>query len=669
MDQSQPHNPRLCPQCGTATLPEAAVANLYCCGQCGTELAHVDTTPMGGVRGVFGWLKQDGDVVGERYLIRAVLGKGGFGATYLAEDRRVRGKRWALKEIPQLLFDEHEVALLGKLDHPSIPAIADCFAENGMQYLVLKFGGNRTLRHECLAHGRIPYATLKPWAVQLAQVLHYLHGQTPPVVHRDLKPDNVLLDEYDRVMLIDFGIAKQALPDTKTRTSGRAISHGFSAPEQLLNTGTDARSDVYAYAATLYYALTGQTPLAAFERVTGGSLLPVDQWAPDVPAPVAAALQQAMSLNPNERQQHIGELLEVLDDGARSRDTRPGKIVATGNLAVPIGAPLYTDKTVLLPKEPFAPPRKPFAWRRSGLVLLGVVLVSGGGYLAFRAWQDTAKQPAETPAKDAAVQPGGVPEPEMVSIPGGSFLMGSSSGEEGSQDDERPRHPVTVAAFKLGKHEVTREQFAAFVDDSGYNSSGCYAWNGSTFEQDSSTSWRNPGFSQSGSHPVACVSWEDAQAYLRWLNGKTGKRYRLPTEAEWEYAARAGTSTARHWGEEANSACGYANVADRTAKSRFTNWSVFPCGDGYVFTAPVGSYQPNAFGLYDTLGNVWEWTCSDYTGRYDGTEMTCNSGASGLRVIRGGSWDDPPLDLRSASRTGPDPDFRSNDLGFRLAQD
>jgi formylglycine-generating enzyme required for sulfatase activity len=280
-----------------------------------------------------------------------------------------------------------------------------------------------------------------------------------------------------------------------------------------------------------------------------------------------------------------------------------------------------------------------------------------------------AEEPEEEAPRPASAGPCG-DCPEMVRIPGGSFMMGASSGEQGSQDDERPRHSVQVEAFALGKYEVTRAQFAAFVDASGHQASGgCYTWSGSEWKLQSDKDWRDPGFSQSSKHPVACVSFNDAQAYIRWLNGKTGRRYRLPTEAEWEYAARAGTDTARYWGDDADEACGYANVGDQSAKRTFSDWTIHNCDDGYVYTAPVGSFSPNRFGLHDMLGNVWEWTCSEYTERYDGSENECINDASARRVNRGGSWSTRPAYVRSAIRYGLEPTARNGSLGFRLAQD
>ena len=241
----------VCPACGTTNELDVLTKTEYRCSQCNLELAHLDVAANGVIRGIFGWLRGIGDTVENRYQVKSVLGKGGFGATYLVEDLRLSGKRRAIKEVPELLFDEYETTLLSRLNHPSIPDIIDRSVVDGMVYLVLEFGGSRTLGGERKQYPdqRIPQAKLLPWIRQLCDVLIYLHSQDPPIIHRDLKPDNILLDETGRIMLIDFGIAKESKPATMTRTLGRAATHGFSPPEQAMGTGTDERSDIYALAA------------------------------------------------------------------------------------------------------------------------------------------------------------------------------------------------------------------------------------------------------------------------------------------------------------------------------------------------------------------------------------------------------------------------------------
>ena len=275
--------------------------------------------------------------------------------------------------------------------------------------------------------------------------------------------------------------------------------------------------------------------------------------------------------------------------------------------------------------------------------------------------------------------------PEMVGLPAGTFLMGSPSSEPGRQDDEDDTpgpggKPVSIAIarpFAIGKYEVTRGQFAAFVKATGYQAEpGCYAREGRR-QLRPELSWRAPGFDQDDSHPATCVSWRDAVAYVNWLSAATGASYRLPTEAEWEYAAR-GVSTAPYsFGDKETDLCKYGNGADLTSRETDPDWVVALCRDGFRFTAPVGSFMPNGFGLYDMHGNVWEWVedCqSDSLRHLSGLKVAGGEGASlpcsadTPRVLRGGSWSDPPQRLRSAARVAGPPDARDYIVGFRVAR-
>jgi len=257
--------------------------------------------------------------------------------------------------------------------------------------------------------------------------------------------------------------------------------------------------------------------------------------------------------------------------------------------------------------------------------------------------------------------------PEMVAVPAGSFLTASNDANAG----EKPAQQATIAtAFALGKHEVTVGEFRRFVLATGYRTeaekntgknSGCHAMEIPDGQADPHPGryWDSPGFPQTDQQPVACIAWNDAQAYAKWLEKTTGKPYRLPSEDEWEYAARAGTTTSRFWGDDPNQACLYANVADQTKGTDGKPMdSGHECNDGYYFTAPVGTYKANAFGLQDMIGNVWEWTSSD--------------GAS--HALRGGSWFYGPMFSRVDSRIGDissrgGPAFHTlNCMGFRVAR-
>lgn len=264
--------------------------------------------------------------------------------------------------------------------------------------------------------------------------------------------------------------------------------------------------------------------------------------------------------------------------------------------------------------------------------------------------------------------------PEMVIVPAGSFTMGSPPDEPGRDKDEGPQRKVTIAqAFAVGRFEVTRGQYAAFVQATGRETgSSCAVFSGSEYKFEGNRNWRSPGFEQTDAHPLVCVSWEEAQAYVQWLSQQTGRRYRLLSEAEWEYAAREGTTSAFIWGTDPNAGCRDANGADRTAQGKLpSNWTYSTCTDGAVFTAPVGSYAANRFGLKDMIGNAWEWTEDCYNESYaggpaDGTAW--RTGDCSRRVLRGGSWIFNPQILRSASRSWLYSSGRSDYVGFRLAR-
>jgi serine/threonine-protein kinase PpkA len=259
--------------------------------------------------------------------------------------------------------------------------------------------------------------------------------------------------------------------------------------------------------------------------------------------------------------------------------------------------------------------------------------------------------------------------------------MGSPPGEVGREPDEI-QHDVCVDDFLIGKFEVKVEAFERFVADTNYRTDaergvggqfGCWTFDaangGERWGYHPWAQWRKPNKQPANQpdSPVSCVSWNDARAYIAWLNQETGRTFRLPTEAEWEYAARAGTTSARYWGNGIDQeACRHASVAD-TGHA----WEDgFPCDDQYEWVTPVGRFAPNPWGLYDMLGNVWEWTCSDYDADYGGSEKTCASRKSdAARVMRGGAWNSGPSPVRSAYRNRNFPESRYSFVGFRLAQD
>lgn len=264
--------------------------------------------------------------------------------------------------------------------------------------------------------------------------------------------------------------------------------------------------------------------------------------------------------------------------------------------------------------------------------------------------------------------------PELVMLARARFVIGSPDSEPDREPDEGPRRTVQFAGdFAIGRHEVTRGQYARFARETGRPAeTGCYSWDGQRFAQRARAGWSDPGFAQTDNDPVVCVSWDDAAAYARWLSGVTGKRYRLPSEAEWEYAARARTEGRRYWGEADADSCRHANVADASARAAFRLGASFDCSDGHAATAPVGSYPPNAFGLHDMLGNALEWAADCWSASYEALAADGAPSVTGdcrQRVLRGGSWyNDPRRYLRAADRIRAPAGLRLADTGFRVVR-
>jgi len=291
---------------------------------------------------------------------------------------------------------------------------------------------------------------------------------------------------------------------------------------------------------------------------------------------------------------------------------------------------------------------------------------------------------------------GGPDRMPLVEITPGTFTMGSPPDEVGHRADE-VQHQVTLTKpFKMGIYHVTIGQFKTFVEATGYKTAAETDDGNSTSAGDAGGNlaknfkftWRTPGFAQSDDHPVVCVNWDDAMAFCKWLSAKEGKHFRLPTEAEWEYACRANTRTAYVWGNNPDDGQGWCNAGDQTHKEAgntgvFFSWrdmtlsgfvrvtgDFFSWRDGFTHTSPVGSFKSNAFGLYDMHGNANEW-CLDWYGDYPKENVTDPQGPQQgqQHVLRGGAWDATPQGCRAGNRGGHPPTDRLNSLGFRVVQD
>ncbi|KQF54015.1 formylglycine-generating sulfatase enzyme [Acinetobacter pittii] len=283
--------------------------------------------------------------------------------------------------------------------------------------------------------------------------------------------------------------------------------------------------------------------------------------------------------------------------------------------------------------------------------------------------------------------------PEMTVIPAGSFLMGGNINEQEQQNVpaqsrpyELPQHLVQVEKpFAMSTYETTIAEFQAFQKETGWEVEGCRNWetrNGvfnMWYRDDLNPN--NSGMNQTPQDPVVCVRREDGREFAKWLSKKTGQTYRLPTEVEWEYASRAGTTTAYYWGDDLNldQACKYANVLDPStaaALPQTSGWSLFKCTDGYAFTSPVGKFLPNNFGLYDMSANAREWVDDCWHSNYENAPSVNrrwgeeNNGQCNFPVLRGGAWIYNTYNVRTAYRNAyVTSQARSIMWGFRLVRE
>jgi formylglycine-generating enzyme required for sulfatase activity len=324
------------------------------------------------------------------------------------------------------------------------------------------------------------------------------------------------------------------------------------------------------------------------------------------------------------------------------------------------------------------------AWKRvraerPGAIGLAIGVGAAVFVVAVVAWFFTHRAPVPTqvPTDSSATaqNPGTIIRdcptcPAMTVLPAGRFKQGSAHAESASF--EKPLHWVAIGRpLAMSTTAVTVDEFAEFIAATGRDMQGCDTYDGE-WKPGPKNSWKDPGFIQTGTHPATCASWNDAKAYAQWLSAKTGHRYRLPSASEWEYAARAGGEAIQPWNPNGSGACSNANVADESAARRYPGWQVFACDDGYAYTAPVGSFKSNSFGLNDMLGNVFQWTedCwhADYIGApIDGSART--DGSCSEHELRGGSWFSTPAYVRANYRNHFAADYRTSTAGIRLVRD
>ena len=661
-----------------------------------------------------------GTLLQQRYRIIRMLAQGGMGAVYEAEAIHLGNTPVAVK---QTLFAEQERKLreqfereavtLARLRHPALPRVNDHFTEGAGQFLVMEFVPGDDMLTVLGRHGRpFNWPQVLAWADKLLDALDYIHSQSPPVIHRDIKPQNLKLTPQGEIFLIDFGLAKSSTSPSQTSASLHAYTLAYAPPEQVKAIGTDARSDLYSLAATLYHLMVGEPPVDARVREevmrfgTPDPLRMLHKIRPEIPVGIAAVMARALAWNRDQRYPNAAAMREALRHAGQlgaatvpdvQQSKKPPEIPPETERPSPPDERKLPSETVLAAKPA----------RRNRATILGVplalVILVVGGYLARNAFRSpsgpvTINGPVIIPGNSggliitspskgtsqgndlAATTPtapgtggplpgkiesfefetvkvdaqgnelsnekkqarqfietlGGELALELVEIPGGSFLIGSPNDEPGRFPLEGPQRQVSVSSFWMGKYEVTQPQWRLIAKLP-------------VVKTDLNPDPSLPVF-KDDEMPVGGVSWDDANEFCARLSRQTGREYRLPTEAEWEYAARAGTATATAFGPSIN-----AKIANCSRQS--------PMFVGRLKIA-------NGFGLFDLHGNVAEWCQDEWHENYNALSSDgkwSKAGDPRFRPVRGSNWGLADLRFcRSAMRLYSAPDARNYLYGLRV---
>ncbi|GCL39379.1 serine/threonine protein kinase [Sphaerospermopsis reniformis] len=663
----------------------------------------------------------------QRYQISRVLGSGAFGDTYLAQDLDLPNhpqcvvKHLQIKPpntaaalpVARRLFAQEAETLQKLGSHDQIPQLFAYFEENGEFYLVQEFVKGEDLSKEVYPQNKLPENQVKKLLIEILEVLNFVHQQN--IIHRDLKPQNIMRRSGDgKIMLIDFGAVKETMT---VNSQGQTIltvaigTPGYMPSEQTAGSPKLA-SDIYAVGMLGIYALTGIQPHQLPKDPTTEEVI-WRNWA-NVSEDFAKILTKMVRYHFSERYLNAGQALKALTPA-------PPPAPAPAPAPPPSLPPPKTDRRHFLQLASVAV-------GSFGLAVIGNKLFSGSGEKTTSVSTTSSPSPSPEPSPQVTQTPVSTtsspspsPEPspqvtqspisttsnnsnlktfnfevvktnsqgsminksnasaryyeedlgngvilEMVEIPGGTFLMGSPESEEGRDSDESPQHQVTVPSFFMGKYPVTQEQYQAIMGNNpsyfkGNRSTSLTNRGSTSLTNRGSTSLTNRGStSLTNKRPVENVNWNDAVKFCQRLSQKTGKNYTLPSEAQWEYACRAGTTTPFYFGESI--------TPDLVNYDGNYPYGSAPKGIYRQQTTDVGTFPPNAFGLYDMHGNVWEWCLDDWVDNYNNAPIDSSAVTSQTlrKVMRGGAWVSNPSLCRSAFRKDLNLDNRNDFPGFRL---
>ncbi len=575
-----------------------------------------------------------GLLLAQRYRALRILGQGGFGRTFRAVDEYKPSRPLCVIKqfLPQAqgtnnvqkaaeLFEQEAVYLENLGKHDQIPELLAHFTQDTHQYLIQQYILGQNLAQALVEDGVFNESAIWQVLTDILCVLQFVHQNN--VIHRDIKPENIIRRENDnKLVLVDFGASK-VTENLGLSVTGTVIgSAEYTAPEQAKGKPKFA-SDLYSLGVTCLHLLTNISPFDLYSVEEG-------DW----------VWRDFLVDNPVSDK--LGKILDKLIEGAVKRRYQSVEEVLADIVPKLTPIPNPTVIQAANPPQPVQPPSLPnsIQLKRFSFDIVTIDKITSGLFGQKTVKTKSRRGEAEYFTVDLGQNVG----LDMVSIPGGKFLMGSPDDEEGRNNNESPQHWVTVSPFYLGKYAVTQAQWQAVMGS-------------------------NPSKFQGANRPVERVSWYNCVEFCEKLSQKTGLIFRLPSEAEWEYACRASRGerpfapTPFHFGETIT-----PELANYDGNYVYGNGMK---GEYRQKTIDVGSFPPNAFGLYDIHGNVLEWCADTWHNNYagaptDGSAWLNNDNHSQLRLLRGGSWGYGPRYCRSAFRDDDDPVYVSSDLGFRV---
>lgn len=562
-----------------------------------------------------------------KYTVEKKIGEGGFGITYKALQsglnrtvcikeyfpagkcvRATHARTVYVQGTSENVFEKYrqafvkEAKMLATLHHPNIVEVIDVFDENNTSCMVMAFIKGKSLQSIVDSRGRLPYPEVVNYIAQVTNAVGYIHDRH--ILHRDIKPENIMITADYKAILIDFGSAREFEQD-KTQVHTSMLTHGYAPTEQYTaNSRKGSYTDIYAIGATMYFVLTGHVPLEAAARLTEQMVAPKN-LTPDIPDEANRTILKAMQLKAENRHQTVQEFMDDL------RNVKPSVLVNET-----IGETSSNKKN----------------WKV--LVVAGCIIVFLVGYLILRPKKviEVEKSKIEYKTYDFT----GMNAYPMIKVEGGTFVMGDNKTNE--TDGDCPEHEVTLDDFYIGQFEVSQGLWKKIMNSNPSLYQPVENMDGVPYTE-----------AQRDSFPVENVSFDDVQVFINRLNDKTGKKFSLPTEAQWEYAARGGNRS----------------KGDKIAGK-------YPNNIWYDKEHPFKiKFIPsvNELGIYQMSGNVAEW-CMDYYdddfyNEADNTHNPLNISKSSYHVVRGGGFDDDELHEVTVYYRGTG-DKASENIGLRL---